>query len=318
MEGISRAFKAHRLNQWQAWLERVVVWGGAICTGLLVVAFARFSDWGGEVFSQARSHLGWAAALCTPVAGMLIVAIKLRWFQGSEGSGIPQTIAALQPDAGPEVAGRFLSFRVACGKFFLGGLALASGFSVGREGPSVQIGASIMYGFRRLLPAGNVIQSRDMILAGGAAGIAAAFNTPLAGIVFAIEELSRRFEQRASGVLLTAIVLSGLVSISLQGNYLYFGHLTVSMIDFRIIAPLLTCGLVCGVLGGSTSRVLLYSTRPWSGVTGRLRQGRPVVFAGCCGLAVAALGLLTEGSINGSGYQITRGMLSGQEDVAWY
>lgn len=318
MQGIYRAFRAQRLTQWQAWLERLVIWGAAITTGAVIVLFARLGDWAAELFSHAQTLSPWAGLIITPLAGVLIVAVARRWFPGVEGSGIPQTIAALEAPEGTSERARFLSLRIAFGKLWLGTAALAGGFSVGREGPSVQMGASIMYAFRRLLPHGHSIRARDMMLAGGAAGIAAAFNTPLAGIVFAIEELSRRFEQRTNGVLLTAIVLAGLVSISLQGNYLYFGHLTVETVDHRILWPVLVCALVCGTSGGIMSRLLLYSTKPWGGLLGHIRHGRPIIFAGLCGLVVALLGLLTHGEVHGSGYLTTQAMLSNEALVEWY
>ena len=318
LQGISRAFRAQRLTQWQVWLERLVVWGAAVATGAVIVLFARAGAWAGELFAHAQSLSPWAGLVITPRAGMLIIAISSRWFPGIQGSGIPQTIAALETKDGSLDRGRFLSLRIAFGKVWLGTLALAGGFSVGREGPSVQIGASIMYAFRRLLPQGHSIRASDMILAGGAAGIAAAFNTPLAGIVFAIEELSRRFEQRTNGVLLTAIVLAGFVFISMQGNYLYFGHLTVTMIDHRIIWPVMVCGVVCGTAGAIMSRLMLYSTTTWTGLFGRIRHGRPIVFAGICGLLVAILGLMTHGEIHGSGYLTTQAILNNDVVVEWY
>ncbi|WP_199065284.1 chloride channel protein [Chitinimonas sp. BJB300] len=236
---------------------------------------------------------------------------------GAEGSGIPQTIAALQvigPDAKVE---RFLSMKIAFAKVMLGSTAVGLGFSMGREGPSVQVGASIMYAIRRFLPLDHITAPHHLILAGGAAGIAAAFNTPLAGIIFAIEELSRKFEQKTNGVLLTAIVLAGVVSISQQVNYLYFGHFAVSRIDSAIILPVLVCSLVCGVIGGLFSRTLLWATQPWPGSIGRFRSLHPVWFAGGCGLLVALLGLLTHGASYGSGYDATREMLLSPQVASW-
>jgi H+/Cl- antiporter ClcA len=118
-----------------------------------------------------------------------------------------------------------LSIRVMVGKIVLSVVAIAGGMTIGREGPTVQIGAAIMYNLRRLYPAGYEHMERRLILAGAAAGLAAAFNTPLAGIVFAIEELSRSFEQRASGVVITTIIFAGLVALSINGNYTYFGSI---------------------------------------------------------------------------------------------
>ena len=115
-----------------------------------------------------------------------------------------------------------LSARIAVGKILLTLLGLASGASIGREGPTVQVGASIMYALGRLLRLPRLELQRALVLAGGAAGIAAAFNTPLAGVVFAIEELSHSFEARTSGTVLTAVVIAGITTLALVGNYTVF------------------------------------------------------------------------------------------------
>ncbi len=119
---------------------------------------------------------------------------------------------------------RVLSLRIAVGKVLLTLLGLASGASIGREGPTVQVGASIMHALGDLLRLPRLELRRALVLAGGAAGIAAAFNTPLAGIVFAIEELSHSFEARTSGTVFTAVVVAGATTLGLVGNYTYFGQ----------------------------------------------------------------------------------------------
>jgi H+/Cl- antiporter ClcA len=98
-------------------------------------------------------------------------------------------------------------------------LGLACGASIGREGPSVQVGAAIMHNLGRMLHLSQRHSKRALILAGGAAGVAAAFNTSLAGIVFAIEELSRSFEERTSGRVLSAVIIAGIASLAVLGNY---------------------------------------------------------------------------------------------------
>ena len=102
-----------------------------------------------------------------------------------------------------------LSLRIAVGKVALTLLGLACGASIGREGPTVQVGAAIMHTLGRWLRLPRHDLQRALVLAGGAAGIAAAFNTPLAGIVFAIEELSHSFEARTSGTVFTAVIVAG-------------------------------------------------------------------------------------------------------------
>ncbi|MDI6652985.1 chloride channel protein [Gluconobacter japonicus] len=90
-------------------------------------------------------------------------------FKGSQGSGIPQTIATLHM-GNYDVVDRILTLRIAGGKIILTYLGLVCAPSIGREGPSVQIEASIMHGFFRLLGQSNIAFKRSMVLAGGAAG----------------------------------------------------------------------------------------------------------------------------------------------------
>lgn len=312
---IMLAIRTAKLTDFDVWRGRLVVWLAAAAVGFIVVLFAWATEYANSVFFTLQKTHGWLPLILTPLAGMLIVWLTRRWFSGAAGSGIPQTIAALNSTDRP-ISG-LVSLKLAAAKIVLGISALAAGFSAGREGPSVQIGASIMHAFRRFLPPGFSVDARHLILAGGAAGISAAFNTPLAGIVFAIEELGRRFEHKTNGVVISAIVLSGLVSMSLQGNYTYFGELTVGTIDRKIIMPVMICGLVCGLLGGIFSRTLIESSGLLTGRVGRLRYLHPLWWAGFCGLMVALLGLISAGSAHGSGYLITQQMLNGDIAQPW-
>lgn len=311
------AIRRHRLNKVDLWLERSIIWCGAAAVGLVIVFFARLSEWFGHLGHIAQAQVSWLPLVVTPLGGMLVVFVIRRWFGGAEGSGIPQTIAALQSETTEQQTSRLLSLRIAVAKIGFGATSVGLGFSMGREGPSVQVGASIMYSLRRFLPLKHGVAANHLILAGGAAGIAAAFNTPLAGIVFAIEELTRKFEQKTNGVLLTAIVLAGMVSISLQGNYLYFGHFAIPVVNSGVILPVLVCGLVCGVAGGIFSRSLLWTTRPSQSALSQLRINHPIWFAGICGLVVALIGYLTHGATLGSGYEASRLLFTHPETGSW-
>lgn len=315
MHDILHKLRQQRLHRPELWLERLIVWGGAAAAGLLIVGFARLSDWANMHFHQILAHHAWWPLLLSPCGGMLVVYLVRRFFSGAEGSGIPQTIAALQVPE-PQIP-RFLSLRIALAKVGLGALAVGCGFSTGREGPSVQVGACLMHALRRHVPRKLVIAPQHLILAGGAAGIAAAFNTPLAGIIFAIEELARKFEQKTNGVLLTAIVISGVTSIALQGNYLYFGRLAMPTIGLNILLPLFVCSLLCGILGGLFSRSLLWGCRSTPGGMRRFRASHPVIFAGFCGLLVAGIGLMSGGDTFGSGYAATQAMLGARDQINW-
>ncbi len=314
-DDILKSIREQRLHKWEAWQTRLVVWTAALLTGLVIVAFSELTDNAIRFFlKQADAH-AWLPLLTLPLGGMGVVWCTRRHFAGAEGSGIPQAVAALEV---PALRDRLLSLRVVAGKIGLGAIALGCGFSTGREGPCVQVGASLMHSARRWLPANSHVTASQLIIAGGAAGIAAAFNTPLAGIVFAIEEMSRDYEQRSSSVALAAIVIAGIASISLLGNHTYFGRITVSNIDSHIIGAVIACGLLCGIVGGSFSRLLCASGRPWRGHLGRLRRLHPLLFAGLCGLLVALLGLGTDGSVYGSGYAQTQALLEQGASLPWY
>ena len=199
--------------------------------------------------------------LARPPLGLALVAwLTQRVFPGTQGSGIPQTIAALSI-SNIDARNRLLSIRIATGKLFLTLAALASGASIGREGPTVQIGASIMHSLRRFTRFSVADIDRGLILAGGAAGIAAAFNTPLAGVVFAIEELSRSFEERTSGTIYTAVIVAGVTSVALVGNYTYFGSTQASLTDSRMWLVVPVCGFLGGIAGGVFSRCMLVLRR---------------------------------------------------------
>lgn len=305
----------HNLASTEAWRDRILIWGAAASAGFIVVCFTWLTDRAISTFLSIRQHSLWWPFLLAPAGGMLVVWLTRRFAPGSAGSGIPQVMSALHPALPEASLSKFVSLRLAIAKVLLGATALLAGFSTGREGPSVQVAASIMYAFRQRFAVLSRISQQDLILAGGAAGIAAAFNTPLAGVIFAIEELSRRFEQKSSGVIVTAIILSGLVAISLEGNFIYFGHLSVPSMQPDLLVPATFCAVCAGVLGGLFSRTLIESSAGVQGRIHRFRRAHPVWFAGACGLGIAILGFVSDGAAHGSGYMYTREILEGTRQM---
>jgi len=296
----------------------MTLWLAALTAGLTVVAFAKLADYALILFDLLTHKHAWVIFLLSPAVGMLTVWLTQRHFRGAQGSGIPQVIEATRLAAKGKSVNSLLSLRIAIGKIGLGALALVGGFSAGREGPSVQVAASIMHAVHKWLPHTRALRAQDLILAGGAAGVAAAFNTPLAGIVFAVEELGRRLETRTSGVLVSTIILSGLVAVGLLGNYNYFGHLNVDNINRTIVVPIIATGIVCGLLGGLFSRMMLWPQEHVSFSLWRWRAQHPILFAGICGLFVALLGWVGGGLSYGSGYQTTSQVVSGQLVLPWH
>ena len=317
------------------WTNYGIFWLGAVLVGLVSVAYAKLIDLGFELFRNMASHAFWLPLVITPLGAALAIWLTRRFFRGAEGSGIPQVIATLEDG---RLASSLLSLRIMAGKIVVSFLGILCGFTIGREGPTVQIGASLMYAMRRGYRRSSQHIERQLALAGAAAGLAAAFNTPLAGVVFAIEELTRSFVARNSGTLITAIIFSGVVALGLQGNYLYFGRIqAIGQFHPALIPLVIGASLLCGVAGGAFAWLLLNlprwmpaplmalrQVRPvWFAflcgvaiaVVGlasplmALRQVRPVWFAFLCGVAIAVVGLASGGTTFGSGYAEARGLL---------
>ncbi len=300
-----------------AWRRRIAFWGGALVVGLVGVGFAAAADKAqglAQHFFTLYPLLPFAAS---PALFALSAWLAGRFFQGSQGSGIPLSIAARYlRDHGYDV--RLLTVRAAIGKIVLTLLGLLAGASIGREGPTVQVGSTIMVTAAEMA---GLRRERGFILAGAAAGIAAAFNTPLAGLVFAIEEMARAYEHRASGLVLLAVILAGLVSIATVGYYEYFGHSGVALTLHNGWLAVLVLGPVGGLLGGLFARIVLRTTvrlDRWfaGGSTANSRIGRCVGFAAGCGLVVACAGYLTDGHAFGTGYAVARGTLDGSLAVS--
>lgn len=300
----------------RVWLPRLVFWAGALAIGVISVAFAKLADVAQGLFNGIMDATGWTSylpLLITPVGFVFCAYIAATFFPNSQGSGIPQAIAArhLTDDDDRE---RLLSLRMVVGKITLTVVGLLSGASIGREGPTVQVGASIMLQAARL---GGMAHARGLILAGSAAGIAAAFNTPLAGIVFAIEEMGRSYESRANGLVLTAVILSGLAALGIVGNYTYFGAFSSAKTGFSDWLLVITCGIGGGAFGALFSAAALRTSRRIRRWATSSPLPRTMLLAGCCGLAVAIIGIASGGMTFGTGYEQARNAVEGNA-LPWH
>ena len=285
-----------------------------VAIGIAAVLFAQAADLATELFGWLRDRWPYLPLLLTPLGFALCAWMARRWFVGAEGSGIPQAMAARRR-ATRRIASSCWAARVTIGKVALTIVGLAVGASIGREGPTVQVGAAIMLAVASFAGLGR---TRGLVLAGAAAGVAAAFNTPLAGVVFAIEEMAKEFEQRISGPIVGAVVLAGITGLALVGDYRYFGRTTAQL----------------GSAPGLAGRAAVRHRRRGAGRpvqprrgdhghaparAGRRRSSRGRSgFAAGCGLAVAVLGLLTDGYANGTAYAQARALLEHGTPLPWW
>ncbi|HEY4127525.1 MAG TPA: chloride channel protein [Gammaproteobacteria bacterium] len=288
------------------WKTRLIFWSGALAVGIIAALFAMASNQVMALHSRVIEHSRWWGLLISPLVMIVVVFCTRHLFPGTQGSGIPQAIAALRSDKDGERR-RLLSPRIAAGKLLLTLMGFLGGASIGREGPTVHIGASVMYSLGRFTRFPPHYIRHGLIMVGGAAGIAAAFNTPIAGIIFAIEEMARFYEERATGLLLVAVIIAGLAALGLLGNYTYFGESSASLTGLHSWVAVLMCGVVGGLLGGIFSRLVLEGIK----LLRPLMAKYWLLVAAACGLAIAGFGLLSGGSSYGTGYDEARQILTG-------
>lgn len=233
-------------------LEQVYInsafWISAAIAALVSVFYTKlFAFCEAWAFSQGGSFLIWA-----PTTGLLLSFLVGHFFSKEAlGSGIPQVIAAVEisevPAASPLLE-KLLGFRMLLTKI-LGSCFCALGGGVsGREGPTLQVSASIFYMVHKIWPkALPKPRQSAMVLAGGSAGLAAAFNTPMGGIVFAIEELSKTHVSLVRTSIFQAVIISGFLAQYFLGNYVYLGStqiLVSSNIFFQTIVVSIIVGIV--------------------------------------------------------------------------
>jgi CIC family chloride channel protein len=218
-------------------------------TGLAVVAFIVLTERVGIRFFPVGSA-AWRR-IAIPVAGSLAMGFLLyRYFPNARGSGVPQTKAALFARDG------FISLRTVLGKFFCTATTLASGIPLGREGPSVQVGAGIGSVLGRVLGL-SPEKVKALIPVGAAAAIAAAFNTPMAAVVFALEEVMGDMNAPILGSVVLASATSWAMMRMLLGNNPLFQVPQYTMVHPLELGIYALLGIAGGFLSVAFTKMLL-------------------------------------------------------------
>jgi len=269
-----------------------------------LVAAERFR---GSLLDWAHNFpdVGWLAPVLL-AAGAAFVARWLvrRYAPEASGSGVQRVEAILRGGAGR------LNPAVLPVKFVGGVLALGAGMALGREGPTVQMAAAIGEGWARLfkLRPGD---HRALLAAGAGAGLAAAFNAPLAGAIFVFEELLRRFELRVAVATLAACSGGLVIMRMLIGDHLVFAVPPIVVDLFPGYLMFLGFGVVMGALG------VLYARMVVAGLNfaERLRRVPPEMQAAAVGAVVGLLAFIAPDAI-GSGESQVQSMLAGGHPFA--
>jgi CIC family chloride channel protein len=236
-----------RQREDQVFLALALVIGAL--TGMVVVAFIVLTERLGMRLYPVGGAL-WRRVLFPVVGSLGIGYLLYRYFPNARGSGVPQTKAALFAREGR------ITLRTVLGKFFCTSATLASGIPLGREGPSVQVGAGIGSVLGRLLGL-RTEQVKNLIPVGAAAAIAAAFNTPLAAVVFALEEIMGDLNAPVMGAVVLASATSWMVLRVFLGNHPLFHVPQYQLIHPAEFAVYAVLGVAVGVIAAVFAKLLL-------------------------------------------------------------
>jgi CIC family chloride channel protein len=292
-----------------AWLSLIALLTGATA-GLIAAVFrlalSEADLYRNGMIAWARGHeaLGFAGVVLVCGVATAAAAAMVRVFApNAAGSGIPHVEAVLHGRAAPAP---FVLLPV---KFIGGLLAIGSGLALGREGPSVQMGASIAHQMGRVFGLGAA-DCRILLAAGAGAGLATAFNAPIAGAVFVLEELAQKFERRMAIAALAGSAAAIANARVLLGDAPDFHVGALAPAPAATSVLFFVAGGVAGVLAIFYNRAIVGALAFCEG----LKQIPPVWRAAAIGAAVGALAWFAP-SLVGGGDPLTQSALSGEGDL---
>ncbi|WP_051919532.1 chloride channel protein [Basilea psittacipulmonis] len=295
----------------------IILIGAAFVAGVSMI-FAHLADWAIHLNAHWVREMPWLPWIILPLGLPLLRFLVTRFAPYSVGSGIPQIIASLSLKDSSYGRNKLTSLFQALLKIPFTFLALLIGASVGREGPSVQVGAAVMYAWGKLCKKWNLtiqgFKAQEWLAAGAASGLAAAFNAPLAGVIFAIEELGKGLNILWHRVVLLGVLASGFFVVALMGNNPYFGKFNGEALDEYMWLWVLVCAVVCGITGGLFARLLSKGYAFFAPARARnFLRNHPYIVAFFLGLIVASIGYLTNFSSFGTSYDVADHALRFQE-----
>ncbi len=240
--------------------EAIPLWVAAALTGLIAVLYEKlfgiFEKAGEAIFHYNPYLIFLSAPVCMFLGWYLVD----RFDKNAGGSGIPQLMAAVDmaDTKNADKVNVLLNLRVIGVKIVSSLLLLLGGGAIGREGPTLQLAGSVYQIVYRLIPDGWArVSQKIMLITGGASGLAAAFNTPLGGIVYVVEELTKSHIGQFRTAVFSAVIIAGMVAQLFLGSYLYLGFPKISPIPLTGIIWVVILAFISGYAGSLFSKILL-------------------------------------------------------------
>ncbi|MGI9579691.1 chloride channel protein [Chryseobacterium sp. RRHN12] len=301
-------------------LQAIPFWIGSVITGFFAVMYAQVFAWGEHLMNFIFDWHAWMIFIIAPIGFVLSWWLVKEFAPNAKGSGIPQVMAAVEL-ANPKEHRKIrnlLSLKIIFFKILSSVILVIGGGAVGREGPTIQIAGSVFRKVNEYLPEWwPKISKKNMIMTGAAAGLAAAFNTPLGGIVFAVEELSKTHINYFKTALFTAVIIAGLTAQTLAGSYLYLGYPKTNDVSLTVMFPIILVAATAGILASQLS-VIMLKINGWK--KKKLKTDKAnVIFLVICALIIASIAYFINREILGSGKEIMeRVLFTKDKHEDWY
>lgn len=301
-------------------LQAIPFWIGSVITGFIAVMYAKVFAWGEKLLEVIMDWHAWMIFIIAPAGFVVSWWLVKEFAPNAKGSGIPQVMAAVElanPKEHKKIRG-LLSLKIIVFKIISSVVLVIGGGAVGREGPTIQISGSVFRKVNEYLPDWwPKISKKNMIMTGAAAGLAAAFNTPLGGIVFAVEELSKTHINYFKTALFTAVIIAGLTAQTLAGSYLYLGYPKTNDVSLMVMFPIILVAGIAGILASQLS-VIMLKINDWK--KRNLKTDRAnVIFLVACALIIASIAFFVNREILGSGKEIMeRVLFTPDKHEDWY
>lgn len=300
-------------------LQAIPFWIASIITGLIAVVYTKLFLLAEELTKYVYHQSVWLLFLVTPICFLLAWWLVTRFASYSRGSGIPQVMAAISissPVTNRRVD-QLLSLKVITVKVASSLILAMGGGAIGREGPTIQIAASIFRKINQALPEWwPKVAKSNMIITGAAAGLAAAFNTPLGGIVFAIEELTKTHFSFFKTAIFSSVIIAGLTAQGILGPYLYLGYPKIGKLSGLIFLGVVLVAVIAGLLGSGMSKVILLVLKWKSRFKFNFHHA---LYVGCCAVVMATIAVFLDYSVLGSGKDLMGEVLfSGHKYAVWH
>jgi chloride channel protein, CIC family len=300
-------------------LQAIPFWVASLLAGLIAVLYTRLFGYAEKGTLYIATHGTWWLFIITPACFFLSWLIVARCAPYARGSGIPQVMAAIDLATPKYIrkVDKLLSLRIIFIKILSSLVMVLGGGVIGREGPTIQIAGSVFRKVHSWLPGWwPKISKKNMIMTGAAAGLAAAFNTPLGGIVFAVEELTKTHINYFKTAIFTAVIIAGLTAQGLLGPYLYLGYPDVSHFSTYIIVLVALVAAVTGLSGSMMAKIILNVLR-WKKHFKSWQQH--CLYVVTCALVIVCIAYFVDGTILGSGKSLmTQTLFTNEKYVSWH